>query len=68
MNVTIVDEYTGNILHRMSAGKFTQICGLHIQDKLTGQQIELNHIAYQIKRQSTEISAEPNYELYVCKV
>lgn len=67
-NVTIIEEYTGNVLYTMPANLFTRASGLKIRDELSGLEFKLNKTTYKIIRKSAEISAFPTYELYVREV
>jgi hypothetical protein len=65
INVTIIDEYTGNILNEMTLRQFVHAYGANARNPIVGLQLTLENRPYTVTRQSTEISAYPAYEVYV---
>lgn len=65
IHVTIIDEYTGNILGQTTLRQFAQSYHGNVRENIVGLQFTLENVLYKVTRQSTEISAYPAYEVYV---
>jgi hypothetical protein len=68
INVTIIDEYTGNVLTQMTIRQFAQSYGANVRNNIVGLQLSVDNISYSVTRQSTGMSAFPTYEVYVSTV
>ena len=68
INVTIIDEYTGNILTETTMERFAGAWHADVTNDIVGTNLTLGDVPYKVTRQSTGISAYPSYEVYVREV